>query len=114
MTTPAPRHDPPASRGSLRPPYGPQKAVFTVGEACSYLGVSHNHWSRHIAPSLPMVRSGRLRLVRRERLDEWLRGNEVVAADALGAGKGSPDRPKVPANGGQNGGARPTRAIGGG
>src|SRR4051812_40242132 len=61
---------------SQRPPNGPQNGVprgwFSVSEACAYIGVSADFWRDHIAPSMPIVRVGRRRLVRRERLDAWL------------------------------------------
>lgn len=45
-------------------------------QAAAALGVSLNHFKRHIQPQLHAVYSGRLRLYRVAELERWLHDNE--------------------------------------
>jgi hypothetical protein len=48
------------------------RLAFRVGEAALALGVSPDHFARHIAPELRWVRRGAVKLVARAELEAWL------------------------------------------
>ena len=56
------------------------RLAFRVGEAARVLGVSDDHFSRHIAPELRWVRRGAVKLVSLRELERWL---EASAARVL-------------------------------
>ena len=56
------------------------RLAFRVGEAARVLGVSEDHFSRHIAPELRWVRRGAVKLVPLRELERWL---ETSAAHVL-------------------------------
>jgi len=45
-------------------------------EAAAALGMSIDHFSKHVRPDLPVVYSGRLRIYSVEALKRWLAENE--------------------------------------
>lgn len=59
----------PSAPGTLQK--RPSGALQT-GHAADYLDVSADHFARYVAPELPVVRSGRLKLYRVSDLDAWL------------------------------------------
>lgn len=48
---------------------------FNQQEAAEALGISVNHFERHVKPDLPVVYSGSLRLYPRAALERWLAEN---------------------------------------
>jgi hypothetical protein len=54
------------------PSRGLPRLAFRVGEAARVLGVSEDHFSRHIAPELRWVRRGAVKLVPLRELERWL------------------------------------------
>lgn len=48
------------------------RLAFNQQEAAEALGISVDHFARHIKPDLPVVYSGSLRLYPRQALEEWL------------------------------------------
>lgn len=58
-------------RASVAAEKRPRGALQT-GHAADYLDVSADHFARYVAPELPVVRSGRLKLYRVADLDGWL------------------------------------------
>lgn len=46
--------------------------ALQTGRAAEYLDVSPDHFARYVAPELPVVRSGRLKLYRVLDLEAWL------------------------------------------
>jgi excisionase family DNA binding protein len=59
----------------------PPKLALRKAEAADSLGVSVDHFERHVLPDLRVVRSGRLVLIPEEELRKWLSRN---AAKTLG------------------------------
>ncbi|MGZ4414386.1 MAG: hypothetical protein ACXVRZ_08470 [Gaiellaceae bacterium] len=59
------------------------RIALRVGEAAASLGISDDHFRRHVAPQLKWVRTGRLKLVACSELEEWLRrsGHRMVDGD---------------------------------
>jgi hypothetical protein len=55
--------------------------AFRVGEAATVLGVSEDHFARHIAPELAWVRRGAVKLVPLRELERWL---DASASRVLG------------------------------
>lgn len=58
-----------ADRLSRRRPV--DRKTYTRQEAADSLGVSLDHFERHVAPELRLIRSGRLVLVPVAELDRW-------------------------------------------
>jgi hypothetical protein len=48
------------------------RLAFNQQEAAEALGVSVDHFARHVKPDLPVVYSGSLRLYPRQALERWL------------------------------------------
>ena len=48
-----------------------KRVTLTVDEACASLGVSRDHFERHIVGDLRVVRVGRRLLVRVAELERW-------------------------------------------
>lgn len=46
--------------------------LMSRSEAARYLGVSLSHFQRHVQPRMPCVRSGQLKLYRRQELENWI------------------------------------------
>jgi excisionase family DNA binding protein len=59
-----------------------QRVALTRQEAAASIGVSVDHFERHVLPSLRVIRSGRLVLIPVEELQRWARDQ---AAYALGS-----------------------------
>jgi excisionase family DNA binding protein len=74
------------------------RITLTRAEAANSLGMSVDHFERHVQPELRVVRSGRLVLVPVAELEKWsernaelvLSGAEDVDADCLFAGPPPP------------------------
>ena len=62
------------------------RSALRVGEAAASLGISEDHFRRHVAPQLKWVRTGPLKLVACSELEEWLRksSHRIVDADERG------------------------------
>jgi excisionase family DNA binding protein len=56
-----------------------ERVALTRTEAADSLGVSVDHFERHVQPQLRIVRAGRLVLVRRAELERWARESETAA-----------------------------------
>ena len=56
----------------IHAPGGLPRLAFRVGEAARVLGVSEDHFSRHIAPELAWIRRGAVKLVPLRELERWL------------------------------------------
>ena len=50
----------------------PARLALRLGEAADTLGVSHDHFRKHIASELRIVREGRVQLVPIAELQRWL------------------------------------------
>ncbi|HEX4305301.1 MAG TPA: helix-turn-helix domain-containing protein [Solirubrobacterales bacterium] len=59
----------------------PSKLAVSIAEAAEMLGVSADHFRRHVLPDLRIVRSGRLRLVPIAELRDWLDRSAARALD---------------------------------
>ena len=55
------------------------RLALTRVEAAASLGVSEDYFDKHVAPTLPMVRSGRRCLVPVSALERWLTQNATRA-----------------------------------
>ena len=75
MRKPTDMTRPPDNRGQL-----PPRLSLTVDEAARSLGISRDHFERHVMPNLRVVRSGRRRLVPIGELDRWLDQHATMAA----------------------------------
>ncbi len=53
------------------------RLAFNQQEAAEALGVSVDHFARHVKPELPVVYSGSLRLYPRKVLERWLEINTI-------------------------------------
>lgn len=53
------------------------RLAFNQQEAAEALGISVDHFERHIKSELPVVYSGSLRLYPRTALERWLTENEI-------------------------------------
>jgi len=56
----------------IKPNEAPGKIALSISEAADQLGVSEDHFRRHVLSDLRIVRSGRLRLVPVRELEDWL------------------------------------------
>lgn len=59
------------------------RLALSIAEAADSLGMSADHFRRHVLPDLRIVRSGRLRLVPLAELDGWIEGNAARALEAV-------------------------------
>jgi hypothetical protein len=50
----------------------PPRLALRLGQAAAAIGVSHDHFRKHIAPELRIVREGRVQLVLVSELQRWL------------------------------------------
>jgi hypothetical protein len=57
---------------SARPQAPLPRLAFRVGEAAAVIGVSEDHFARHIAAELRWVRRGAVKLVAASELQRWL------------------------------------------
>ena len=57
------------------------RIALRVGEAAASLGISDDHFRRHVAPQLKWVRTGRVKLVACSELEEWLRKSSQRIVD---------------------------------
>ena len=57
-----------------------KRVTLTVDEACASLGVSRDHFERHIVDELRVIRVGRRLLVRIAELERWAERHEGVGA----------------------------------
>jgi hypothetical protein len=53
------------------------RLAFNQQDAAEALGISVDHFERHIKPALPVIYSGALRLYPRAGLERWLESNAV-------------------------------------
>lgn len=53
------------------------RLAFNQQDAAAALGISVDHFERHVKPSLPVVYSGALRLYPRRVLEKWLEENTI-------------------------------------
>lgn len=53
------------------------RLAFNQQEAAEALGISVDHFARHVKPELPVVYSGSLRLYPRKALELWLEINTI-------------------------------------
>lgn len=68
-----------ADRLSRRRPV--QRLALTKAEAADALGVSVDHFERHVQPDLRLIRSGRLVLVPIAELDRWADQAAAITLD---------------------------------
>ena len=69
---------------STRAPVAPApRLALRVGEAAAAIGVSADHFARHVAPELRWVRRGAVKLVAVSELEAWLRrsGSRTLGED---------------------------------
>lgn len=57
------------------------RLTLSPREAAERLGVSRDHFDHKIMPDLPVVRSGRLRLIPVDALAQWVRENATRLTD---------------------------------
>jgi hypothetical protein len=50
-------------------------------EAATMIGVSKDHFERHVAPDLKVIRSGRRKLVAVDELKRWVAENQTRALE---------------------------------
>ena len=55
-----------------------KRVTLTVDEACTSLGVSRDHFERHIVRDLRVIRVGRRLLVRVAELERWAERHEAL------------------------------------
>jgi hypothetical protein len=53
------------------------RLAFNQQEAAEALGISVDHFARHVKPDLPVVYSGSLRLYPRPALEQWLKEHTI-------------------------------------
>jgi excisionase family DNA binding protein len=53
------------------------RLAFNQQEAAEALGVSVDHFARHVKRDLPVVYSGSLRLYPRQALEQWLNAHTI-------------------------------------
>jgi hypothetical protein len=53
------------------------RLAFNQQEAAAALGISVDHFERHVKPDLPVVYSGSLRLYPRRVLERWLEDHTI-------------------------------------
>ncbi len=56
---------------------GRGRITLTRAEAAASLGISTDSFDKHVAPELPMIRRGKIRLIRPDDLDRWAKDNAV-------------------------------------
>jgi hypothetical protein len=56
---------------------GGGRITLTRAEAAASLGISTDSFDKHVAPELPMIRRGKIRLIRPDDLDRWAKDNAV-------------------------------------
>jgi excisionase family DNA binding protein len=73
-------------------PQSDGKLAVSIAEAADLLGVSADHFRRHVLPDLRIVRSGRLRLIPVAELEGWLdrTAARALTGAPLAHGNGSP------------------------
>ena len=54
------------------------RVTLTVDEACASLGVSRDHFERHVVGELRVIRVGRRLLVRVAELERWAKRCEAL------------------------------------
>ena len=59
------------------------RLALSFAEAADSLGMSVDHFRRHVLPELRVIRSGRLRLVPIAELDGWIDRNAARALEAV-------------------------------
>jgi hypothetical protein len=59
------------------------RLTLSFAEAATAMGMSVDHFRRHVLPDLRVVRSGRLRLVPLAELDAWIDRTAARALEAL-------------------------------
>jgi hypothetical protein len=59
------------------------RLAFRVGEAARVLGVSEDHFSKHIAAELRWIRRGAVKLVARAELERWLAASASRVLEAV-------------------------------
>jgi hypothetical protein len=59
------------------------RLALSFAEAADSLGMSVDHFRRHVLPDLRVVRSGRLRLVPIAELDDWIDRHAARALEAV-------------------------------
>lgn len=57
------------------------RMTLTRAEAADALGISVDHFERHIQPDLRLIRSGRLVLVPIKDLEAWIASNAITTLD---------------------------------
>lgn len=55
------------------------RLAFTLDEAATSLGVSRNHFCRHILPDLKVVYTGSVRSIPVSELERWIDKNSIPA-----------------------------------
>jgi hypothetical protein len=53
------------------------RLAFNQQEVAEALGISVDHFARHVKPDLPVVYSGSLRLYPRQALETWLKEHTI-------------------------------------
>lgn len=53
------------------------RLAFNQQEAAEALGISVDHFERHVKADLPVIYSGSLRLYPRKAIEQWLEANTV-------------------------------------
>jgi excisionase family DNA binding protein len=51
---------------------GTHRVALTIEEACESLGISRDHFERHVMRQLRIIHSGRRRLVPVQELERWV------------------------------------------
>jgi len=59
------------------------RLALSIAEAADSLGMSADHFRRHVLPDLRVVRTGRLRLIPLAEVDGWLEGNAARALEPV-------------------------------
>ena len=57
------------------------RGAYSPDEAAQWLGVSRDHFDRHIAPDLRIVRTGRRKLIALRELERWLDHSAALTLD---------------------------------
>jgi hypothetical protein len=78
-----------AERETPAPIVESSKLAVSIAEAADHLGMSADHFRRHVLPDLRIVRSGRLRLVPVAELRDWLDRSAARALDGARLAHGS-------------------------
>jgi hypothetical protein len=87
------------------------RTALSIEEACASIGCSWKFWTEYVAPTLPVVRLGRRRLVPVAALEAWL---EEHASTLLNPGDGRAAYPGTRAKSPGNGQPRDRRGPPGG